>query len=111
MIYEPEETQLKFLEGQELIQVAVGLNDLQLGFESSRVSVGGDISLNEGRCNFQAAGSRLVGVLGERVKQVKVDGDSNIMIEMAKGLVFKIHGEKDGFESATIEGPQGLLVY
>src|SRR5665213_1599798 len=99
----PIESELKFLENLQLIQVAVGEFEFQLNFyEDVGISIECEVTINQERCGGIEAAKKLLTQLGKKIKRLKVLPSFDLEILFSTGLALLLHLRSDGNESYNI---------
>ena len=109
----PVESELKFLEKQELIQVAIGQYDFHLNFHPD-VSIGietREVTIDGERCHGVEAAKKLLPQLGNKIERIKVLDSSDLEILFSSGLKLLLHLVLDGNESYTISRSNETWVF
>jgi hypothetical protein len=109
----PNLTELDFLKGLMLCQVATGKWDLQLHFErtSAHVASQGEISINGQPLDLVNGSKLLVDCLGESIMGLEVTGKRDFNITFSSGLRLTLHSDDSGYESYQIYDPAGELIF
>jgi hypothetical protein len=108
----PSSTDLGFLVGREVIQIAVGLYQAQIHFdESVSISTCSQVQV-DGAVHAPGpnAGAALIGLLGRTVASVTIVDDRHVRLSFADGVTVSVLEDDEPFESYTITGPSGTIV-
>jgi anthranilate/para-aminobenzoate synthase component II len=113
-----EGTDIRFLENLEVIQVCLGLFQVQIHFVGGSVSIEGKFihEIAEGSVSVThergtlARGSRLERLLGARVKQARVIANGTTSLVFSNGDRILVFDDSEQCEAYQINTKQGALI-
>ena len=107
-----ENTDIRFLEGREVLQIAVGLFQTIVHFDD-------DVSLSiEGQCKISdtiyepgiEAGSKLLTRLGRTITAANSIDDRDLELSFDDGVTIRVVADPDESESFTLTAPGTTIV-
>jgi hypothetical protein len=106
-----------FLVGKQLLQVAIGVNEVIFRFDEGfdiLAATNFDVCF-DGESSSWTAGSPesascVLGLLGQTISKVEVVSESLLRIKFASGSSVDLKDDSDQFESFTISRPGSILV-
>ncbi len=111
-----------FLTGKELIQLCIGVHDVQLRFDDNIcISMQAEEpaqafqhkssqARSSGLAGMAGAAVTLVSLLGARVQKAVVENCTTLAIYFANAEELRIYDSSADYESFTVNGPNRLIV-
>jgi hypothetical protein len=108
----PKDTDLSFLIGRQLEQVAVGAFQIQLHFDASVcISIEGESELDGARAPAGVEAGRLVlGLIGQVVSDARPIAERHLGLTFDNGATLTVIESDEPFESYNITSPGGTLI-
>jgi Family of unknown function (DUF6188) len=108
----PKDTDLTFLIGRQLVQVAVGAFQIQLHFDANvSVSIESDSELDGALAPVGVeAARRLLGLIGEVVTDARSIAERHLGITFSNGATLTVLENDEPFESYSITSPDGTWI-
>ena len=112
----PEDEDLSFLLGKELLQVCGGLHETILNFnEGTSITLQCEYALHGADDKSDAvaqlaASRRLLDLLGFRIAKVSNVGKGSLAVTFSDGSVLSIHDSNSQYESYEISDPTKTIV-
>ena len=110
---------LNFLNGRESIQIAIGVYQIQFGFdEDVRISVEGEFRYFDGGAEvvwrpepgFEQIGARTVALLGATIDSFEGRDNGTLTVSLSNGHCLIIPDSSQEYESYTITCPGRTIV-
>ena len=112
-----QSTDWSFLVGGEVIQIAIGVRQIQVAlFKDMLISIESDfIHERSGQGLSQAAifaekATTLVSLLGKVIERVEADAERALIVHFSGNETLVIVAKAKPYESFQVNGPNGLLV-
>jgi hypothetical protein len=117
-----QSTDWSFLAGCEVIQVAIGMYDVQVAFFKDKGSASPAISIwhdfkheRAGKTLSDAPethikATTLVSLLGKTVASIVADGEEALILQFTGDETLSIVVDDEQYESFSVAGPNGLIV-
>jgi hypothetical protein len=114
----PTDTDLGFLQGEELIQVCFAQYQVQLHFYNARLAIESKYCLRESDSSVEqiyerdrvAEGHALVPLLGQSIRIARVVANGVLELEFGTGVILTVYDDSEQYESYTIKYKNGLIV-
>lgn len=112
----PNDFDVSYLAGQQLLQLAVGENEIILNFENASLTAmtGFDVVFHDTTTtwvpgNPETARSAL-SLVGQTIAEVRVSSEALLIITFIRGAAIHLKDDSDQFESFTISHEGSTLV-
>ena len=115
----PADVDWSFLVGSELIQLCIGMHQIQMHFLNGvHIYIEGDFQhehkgiahIGGGRANLARRSISLVSILHKVVRAVTTEGDRVLVLQFDDDAIVKIIDDSDQYESFQIGSPKGLII-
>lgn len=113
----PKDTDLSFLIGLEVTQVAIGLHHIALSFhEGSSIDLECEFELSgklispDPPAKFAKEGGALIKLLGHRVKSAAVEGNGTVRMDFSNEIELRIFDSNSNYESYKVTWSTGQII-